>query len=130
MVNLDGVCQLPRVAAVFAAATVLLASANITQAKADHGDNSHHPVVKNEGKYKHKGEKEMRGGKEERRESREAKRCRKHYKDAPTRVPMIISNAAGKTRIKVGPTDVLGFSAKNGTVSVTEFTSIPGGLRF
>jgi hypothetical protein len=132
MVNLGDVCQLPRMAAVFAAATVLLAGASIAQGKADHGDNSHHliPVVKNEGKDKHKDEKEMRVGKEGRRESREAKRCRKPCRDAPTRVPVIISNAAGKTRIKVGPTDVLGFSAKNGTVSVTEFKGVPGGLRF
>jgi len=128
MVKLGGVCQFPQVAAGFAAATVLLASVSIAQAKGDHGDNSHHliPIVKNEGEDKYKDDKEMRGGKDGHRESREAK----HYRGAPTRVPVIISNAAGKTRIKVGPTDVLGFSAKNGMVSVTEFTGIPGALRF
>lgn len=51
---------------------------------------------------------------------------RKNCKGAPKATPVTISNGAGKTKIKVGPTEVLGLSAKNGTITVTEFTGKPG----
>jgi phage protein D len=56
----------------------------------------------------------------------EAKHCGKNCKGAPKATPVTISNGVGKTKIKVGPTEVLGLSAKNGTITVTEFTGKPG----
>jgi hypothetical protein len=56
----------------------------------------------------------------------EARHCGKNCKDAPKATPVTISNGVGKTKIKVGPTEVLGLSAKNGTITVTEFTGKPG----
>lgn len=56
----------------------------------------------------------------------EARHCGKNCKGAPKATPVTISNGVGKTKIKVGPTEVLGLSAKNGTITVTEFTGKPG----
>ena len=74
----------------------------------------------NEKRAKHES-KERKGHKDH-----EAKHCRKNCKGAPKATPVTISNGVGKTKIKVGPTEVLGLSAKNGTITVTEFTGKPG----
>jgi len=85
----------------------------------------------------HKGEqqpfqpRERKAGKHESKERKghkdhEAKHCGKNCKGAPKATPVTISNGVGKTKIKVGPTEVLGLSAKNGTITITEFTGKPG----
>jgi len=82
--------------------------------------NSSHSSRANEKREKHES-KERKGHKDH-----EAKHCGKNCKGAPKATPVTISNGVGKTKIKVGPTEVLGLSAKNGTITVTEFTGKPG----
>jgi hypothetical protein len=80
---------------------------------------------------KHKG-KEGKEGKESREEGKrhrdhdDAKHC-KNCKGTPKPTPVTISSGAGKTKIKVGSTEVLGFTAnKYGVITVTEFSGKPG----
>jgi len=82
--------------------------------------NSSHSSRANEKREKHES-KERKGHKDH-----EAKHCGKNCKGAPKATPVTISNGVGKTKIKVGPTEVLGLSAKNGTITITEFTGKPG----
>ncbi|HEY2425630.1 MAG TPA: hypothetical protein VGI09_07000 [Pseudolabrys sp.] len=82
--------------------------------------NSSHSSRANEKREKHES-KERKGHKDH-----EARHCGKNCKGAPKATPVTISNGVGKTKIKVGPTEVLGLSAKNGTITITEFTGKPG----
>ena len=82
-------------------------------------DSSHSSSAK-ERKEKH----ESKEGKDHK--DHEARHCGKNCKGAPKATPVTITNGVGKTKIKVGPTEVLGLSAKNGTITVTEFTGKPG----
>lgn len=82
--------------------------------------NSSHSSSANEKREKHES-KERKGHKDH-----EARHCGKNCKGAPKATPVTISNGVGKTKIKVGPTEVLGLSAKNGTITITEFTGKPG----
>lgn len=82
--------------------------------------NSSHSSSAKERREKHES-KERRDHKDH-----EARHCGKNCKGAPKATPVTISNGVGKTKIKVGPTEVLGLSAKNGTITVTEFTGKPG----
>ena len=82
--------------------------------------NSSHSSSAKEKREKHES-KERKGHKDH-----EARHCGKNCKGAPKATPVTISNGVGKTKIKVGPTEVLGLSAKNGTITVTEFTGKPG----
>jgi hypothetical protein len=112
------------------AAGAMMVRADIASAK---GNNSHqssdarstkadssHPSSAKERPEKHES-KERRDHK-----NHEARHCGKNCKGAPKATPVTISNGVGKTKIKVGPTEVLGLSAKNGTITVTEFTGKPG----
>ncbi|MGA9499566.1 MAG: hypothetical protein WBV52_04965 [Pseudolabrys sp.] len=112
------------------AAGAMMVRADIASAK---GNNSHqssdgrstkadssHSSSAKERREKHES-KERRDHKDH-----EARHCGKNCKGAPKATPVTITNGVGKTKIKVGPTEVLGLSAKNGTITVTEFTGKPG----
>jgi hypothetical protein len=82
--------------------------------------NSSHSGSAKEKREKHES-KESKG-----HSDHEARHCGKNCKGSPKATPVTISNGVGKTKIKVGPTEVLGLSAKNGTITITEFTGKPG----
>ncbi|MGC1572622.1 MAG: hypothetical protein WA750_11005 [Pseudolabrys sp.] len=90
-----------------------------SDARSTKADSSHSSSAK-ERREKHES-KERRDHKDH-----EARHCGKNCKGAPKATPVTITNGVGKTKIKVGPTEVLGLSAKNGTITVTEFTGKPG----
>jgi hypothetical protein len=90
-----------------------------SDARSTKANNSHSSNTK-EKREKHES-KEGKGHKDH-----EARHCGKNCKGAPKATPVTISNGVGKTKIKVGPTEVLGLSAKNGTITITEFTGKPG----
>jgi hypothetical protein len=90
-----------------------------SDARSTKANNSHSSNTK-EKREKHES-KEDKGHKDH-----EARHCGKNCKGAPKATPVTITNGVGKTKIKVGPTEVLGLSAKNGTITITEFTGKPG----
>ena len=90
-----------------------------SDARSTKADSSHSSSAK-ERREKHES-KERRDHKDH-----EARHCGKNCKGAPKATPVTITNGVGKTKIKVGPTEVLGLSAKNGTITITEFTGKPG----
>ncbi|MGB6415331.1 MAG: hypothetical protein WBF50_01880 [Pseudolabrys sp.] len=90
-----------------------------SDARSTKADSSHSSSAK-ERREKHES-KERRDHKDH-----EARHCGKNCKGAPKATPVTITNGVGKTKIKVGPTEVLGLSAKNGTITVTEFIGKPG----
>ena len=112
------------------AAGAMMVSADIASAK---GNNSHQSsdARSTKANSNHSGTAKERPEKHESKEGKdhkdhEARHCGKNCKGAPKATPVTISNGVGKTKIKVGPTEVLGLSAKNGTITVTEFTGKPG----
>ena len=128
MTKLMTISRIACVAGALAAGTMMV-SADIASAKGNSHQssdarstkaNSSHSSSAKEKQAKHES-KEGKGHKDH-----EAKHCGKNCKGAPKATPVTISNGVGKTKIKVGPTEVLGLSAKNGTITVTEFTGKPG----
>ena len=112
------------------AAGAMMVRADIASAK---GNNSHQSsdARSTKANSNHSSSAKERPEKHESKEGKdhkdhEARHCGKNCKGAPKATPVTISNGVGKTKIKVGPTEVLGLSAKNGTITVTEFTGKPG----
>ena len=112
------------------AAGAMMVRADIASAK---GNNSHQSsdARSTKANSSHSSSAKERQEKHESKERRdhkdhEARHCGKNCKGAPKATPVTITNGVGKTKIKVGPTEVLGLSAKNGTITVTEFTGKPG----
>jgi hypothetical protein len=111
------------------AAGAMIVSAGIASAR---DNNSHKSDARStKANSNHSGSAKERQEKHESKERKdhkdhEARHCGKNCRGTSKATPVTISNGAGKTKIKVGPTEVLGLSAKNGTITVTEFTGKPG----
>jgi len=79
-----------------------------SDARSTKADSSHSSSAK-ERREKHES-KERKDHKDHK--DHEARHCGKNCKGAPKATPVTISNGVGKTKIKVGPTEVLGLSAR------------------